>query len=313
MKSGDFTMTKRALLVAINYVGTANELHGCINDSNNMKALLTTHGFADITQVLEGAATTTGILTALQNLITGAVPGDVIVFHYSGHGSQIPNAGNPTVMENIICPIDLNWLDKIITDTQLHDIFNQVPNGVNTTLIMDCCFSGDSLLQSKTYQSNKAEGSKFIQAPPNLVAAAPMNPASMKDIDMSSLLIAACGVNQLSYDTVIDGTPQGAATGALVKAVIATPVISYANLIADMTYFMIANNYSQTPELDGSSVLYDQVFAEPFTIAIAPSPVTTVPTITPVTVTTSSSSNVWTIVGAVGLIALIAAVLLTMH
>lgn len=306
-------MTKRALLVAMNYVGTDNELHGCINDSNNMKTLLTAHGFTDITQVLEGAATTAGILTALNNLITGIVPGDVIVFHYSGHGSQIPNSNNPTTMENIICPIDLNWLDKVITDTQLHDIFNQVPNGANTTLILDCCFSGDGLQQSQTYASNTAEGSKYIQAPANITPSSTVAITSTKDVNLSTLLIAACGVNQLSYDTVIDGTPQGAATGALVKAVNANSTISYKDLITDMAYFMIQNNYSQTPELDGSEALYDQVFVEPFTIAFAPSPVITDPTPIIPAPTTNSPSNIRTIVGIIALIAVIVWVLFTMH
>ena len=69
---------KRALLVGINYVGSSHTLRGCINDSNNMKAFLAGRGFTDIKQVLEADATTDGIIAALNWLVEGTKPGDVI-------------------------------------------------------------------------------------------------------------------------------------------------------------------------------------------------------------------------------------------
>lgn len=278
---------KRALLVGINYVGTGNELRGCINDAHNMQALLTAHGFSDITLVLEKDATTAGIITALNALIQGVVPGDVIVFFYSGHGSQLPSNSEPDGFEEIICPIDLNWMDKVITDSTLRDVFNRVPNGVNTTVILDCCHAGTGVDQTEVFITVDVPGSKYLTPPPGIVTQLAdttlVDWQTSKDINASALLIAACHENQISADTVIDGMPQGAATSALIKSVNATPVISYKTLVTEMTDFMVTNKYSQRPELDGSSSLYDQIFLEPFSFAIAPSE--------PAVVTESSKSN----------------------
>ena len=294
-------MKKRALLVGINYVGTDHELHGCINDSNNMKALLTGRGFTEIKQILEGDATTAGIVAGLKWLIAGTEPGDVIAFHYSGHGSQMPRASAliispylpPSTFEEIICPVDLNWVDKIITDTTLRDIFNQVPNGVNTTVILDCCHSGTMLEQAQHLDTAvkdlapivETKSDRFLPPPPGVVGPNLVHAAwsTSKDVNATALLIAGCHSDQTSADTVLNGQPCGAATASLLQAVAANSTISYKQLIIAMCNFMTANKYSQVPELDGDSSLYDQVFLEPFSF--------TIPASQPVSTTTTTSSK----------------------
>ncbi len=299
-------MTKRALLVGINYVGTGNELHGCINDSNNMQSLLSSSEFNDIVMVLEKDATTTGILSALNNLVSGAVPGDVIVFHYSGHGSQLPSNNEPDGFEEIICPIDLNWMDKVITDANLRDIFNKVPNGVNTTIILDCCHAGTGLDQTETYTVDTGPSSRYLTPPADVIAnlhdRSLVNWQTSKDINATAMLVAACHANQTSSDTVIDGVPQGAATGALIKSVKANSKISYKTLITEMTSFMITNHYSQIPELDGSPSLYDQIFIEPFNF--------TVPAQAPASSSDSSSKSKGLLIGAIVIVLVVLAFVL---
>lgn len=270
---------KRALLVGINYVGTDHELHGCINDSNNMSVYLSSIGFDLIHQILEADATTEGIIKGLMWLTSGNQPGDVIVFHYSGHGSQMPRATAPTTFEEIICPIDLDWMTKIITDDTLRNLFNQVPNGVNTTVILDCCHSGTMLEQVGAFIPTAesvimAPSSKnivrFLPPPPGKIMES-ITPAvwnTSKDINASALLIAGCGVNETSADTVLNGQPCGAATAALLKAVGSNSGISYKNLTIMMNQFMTTNKYSQTPELDGDSSLYEQKFLQPWSFTI---------------------------------------------
>jgi hypothetical protein len=40
---------KKALLIGINYIGTTNELYGCISDVNSIKERISNQGFNDIT------------------------------------------------------------------------------------------------------------------------------------------------------------------------------------------------------------------------------------------------------------------------
>lgn len=277
------TVMKRALTCGINYVGTPNELRGCLNDSRNMKAMLEKQGFV-VQECLEADATTTGIKAALERLVQGAVPGDVIVFHYSGHGSQLPSKIETDGFEEIICPIDLNWYDRVITDDTLRQIFNKVPHGVNTTLILDCCHSGTALDQVETFETGvreivdaeNSDGEKRYMSPPPEVIEVLKNRdlvqwSASRDVNSSALLIAGCRADQTSADAYIDGTFQGACTYALLKHM--KDGVTYAELVTQMNQFMVDKRYTQRPQLDGSSTLWHKKFLSPFYAApVEPAP-----------------------------------------
>jgi hypothetical protein len=314
-------MTKRALLVGINYVGTSHELKGCINDSNNMHNFLSARGFTEIKMLQEADATTDGIKAGLAWLTAGVLSGDVIVFHYSGHGSQLPSSVEADGFEEIICPVDLNWLDKVITDDTLRAAFNKVPNGVNTTVILDCCHSGTMLDQTESLDSTKAlaaapkaskktKNMRYLKPPAKIAnklkTRSLVDWQASRDVNESALLIAGCHADQTSADAVINGSPQGAATAALLKSAVANPAITYRQLMGEMCSFMTAGKYTQVPELDGSPRLYDEVFVEPFTVAVPPTLVDVVtPTPTPVVPAAPSNDS-----GNKNQIAIIAGVIL---
>lgn len=281
-------MIKRALIVGINYLGTSHALRGCLNDAHNMHDLLTSKGF-EIELCLEKDATTKGIKDALLRLIAGVQPGDVIVFHYSGHGSQLPSSVEADGWEEIICPIDLDWVNNVITDDTLRAIFNQVPNGVNTTVILDCCHSGSGLDQDMSYTSEvvtipvvqDAAEKRFLRPPPDIMERLKDRKevawSTSRDVNASALLIAGCQSNQTSADAFIDGQAQGAATAALIKSVKANPLITYRKLLDEMTEFMVVNQYTQRPELDGYPGLFDLGFLRPLVGLQAPPTTPTVP------------------------------------
>jgi uncharacterized caspase-like protein len=114
-------MAKRALLVGCNYPGTKCELHGCANDVRRMRTTLVERfGFdeSDILVMLDTDPSTpqpTGanIRSSLNKLINSVQPGDALVFHYSGHGTQVPpenGAPGETDTEEAIVPTDMNLL-----------------------------------------------------------------------------------------------------------------------------------------------------------------------------------------------------------
>ena len=89
---------KLALIVAIAEQGQAPEgalayerLNGPGADVVLVSAALQHHGFAsdNIVVLQDAQATKDGILAALEGLVERAGPGDVAVFHYSGHGHQV--------------------------------------------------------------------------------------------------------------------------------------------------------------------------------------------------------------------------------
>lgn len=114
---------KLAVLVGCNYPNGPNELHGCINDVLAMRQLLVNRfGFEPTNIELltddhdHGAATAmpTGanIKKALGRMVDRAQAGDVLYFHYSGHGTRIPSTkpGHPFRQDEAIVPSDFNLI-----------------------------------------------------------------------------------------------------------------------------------------------------------------------------------------------------------
>ena len=114
-------MAKRAVLVGCNYPGTKAELRGCVNDVWNMhKSLVDRFGFSknDITVLIDtddnyGSPTGANVRQALQDLISQAQPGDILFFHYSGHGTRVPadaDENDETGYDECIVPCDMNLI-----------------------------------------------------------------------------------------------------------------------------------------------------------------------------------------------------------
>lgn len=289
-------MTKKALLVGINYPGTPNELRGCVNDVITMSQVLAEqYGFTDPNNrrmLTDGAATMQNILERLDWLVDGAQPGDVLVFHYSGHGAQTINrdysesAVEPDGLDELICPVDFDWRGNMITDDQLNSIFSRVPEGVNLTVILDCCHSGggiDSLTQYQPF--GRSVPNPFSPDSPNRNRSLPMPPdianrmlgANIQSVnrvltqvidqtrkETSAVLISGCQSNQTSADTFIGNQYVGALTFFLTHILKQSNYrIAYRDLIDRVSEELAKFNYTQRPELNGSSKLFNREFLSP--------------------------------------------------
>lgn len=154
-------MSRRALLVGCNYPGTKCELHGCANDVRRMKALLLERfGFQeeDILVMLDSdpslpQPTGKNIRRSLAKLIENTQPGDCLVFHYSGHGTQVPAESgevDDTGSDEAIVPTDMN----LLTDDDFRDLVNKIPVGVTFTFLSDSCHSGGLIDSTKEQIGN---------------------------------------------------------------------------------------------------------------------------------------------------------------
>lgn len=84
--------TRRALVVAIGHYAAETEWHdlNTASDLAFVKTALEGQGFSTIDELTDERATRVGIEQAFRSvLLERANPGDVVVFHYSGHGQQI--------------------------------------------------------------------------------------------------------------------------------------------------------------------------------------------------------------------------------
>ncbi|CAH2048090.1 unnamed protein product [Thlaspi arvense] len=142
-------MVKKAVLIGINYPGTEGELRGCVNDVKRMhKCLIERFGFSDenITQLIDTdmskiQPTGKNIRQALSELVGSATSGDVLFVHYSGHGVRLPpetDEDDDTGFDECIVPCDMNN----ITDDEIREIVDKVPNNCSITIVSDSCHSG---------------------------------------------------------------------------------------------------------------------------------------------------------------------------
>src|SRR5947209_1267404 len=107
-------------------------LDGTVNDIQIMRELLIAlHGFvpADISVLTDQQATRGAIFRALaEQLAAPAKKGDIIVFYFSGHGSQVRNSLSPELdrLDESILPADSRLGARDIRDKELLAIFNQI-------------------------------------------------------------------------------------------------------------------------------------------------------------------------------------------
>lgn len=140
-------MSRKALLAGINtYRRPINPLRGCVNDVQQIEDVLQRYyGFPGegIRLLLDEDATREGILAGLDWLVEGTQPGDVLVFHYSGHGSQVDDDSGDEweCRDEILIPYDHDW-DNPLRDDDLKNRFDRAHREANLTVISDSCHSG---------------------------------------------------------------------------------------------------------------------------------------------------------------------------
>ena len=193
------TGQRRALCVGIDRYPTA-PLGGCVNDAKQWRETLRNLGFEDPRLLLDGEATRSGILANLTNLIRASRSGDVLVFQYAGHGTQLKDLdgdeaeGDTPGLDEALCPID--FADgHFLIDDDLATVFDQVPAGVSMTVFTDCCHSGTITrlaIGTPAARTTGSERVRFIRSTPEMEAAH----AAFRE----SLGAATSGTGRRAYD-----------------------------------------------------------------------------------------------------------------
>lgn len=178
---------KRALLIGINkYHRVIGPLGGCVNDALQVKKVLLEHFLFPVEQVKElydSNATREAILDSLDWLIRDAEAGDILVLYYSGHGTRLPNSKDPSGKDEVLVSfspewekildnahdvsilfLEKNWNLQFIRDKEIKTSFSQLADGVNLTLVMDCCHSGDANRDLMTFP-------RYLEPPPDIQTA----------------------------------------------------------------------------------------------------------------------------------------------
>jgi metacaspase-1 len=226
--------TKKALLIGINYIGTVDELNGCIHDAENIASKLI--GFKTITALTDYTTvkpTKANILREFTKLLSTAVSGDCLLFTFSGHGSQVNDKNGDEVdgKDEGLFTID----EKLIVDDDLNLIIKRyLKPGVTLFALTDCCHSG-TIMDLKYNYIDYLENPKNTETGGNVI------------------MISGCKDEQTSADAYINGKSQGAMTWAFLGNL--QPDITWRKLVENMCFSLKESGYTQIPKLSSGKFI----------------------------------------------------------
>ena len=216
---------RRALCVGIDKYRD-QPLEGCVNDANAWGRLLTDLGFT-VSYLRNGQATNRRIQGALRDLIASSLPGDVLVFQYSGHGTQLADdTGDETDgFDEAFVPVDYHKGELLLRDDVIAETLEGLPEGVSLTLFMDCCHCGTNSRFAPTMRAVETPTDRVRYMPPDLLGAgrhyrhARGRTRGLPSSAPGVIHLAACRDDEYAWESRGQGDFTGAATAFLADAV----------------------------------------------------------------------------------------------
>ncbi|XP_047312284.1 metacaspase-9-like [Impatiens glandulifera] len=164
---------RMAVVVGCNYPKTQFQLHGCINDALSMADLLVKRmGFDPLNielliddhghdHALMGMPTGENVKKALGRMIDCAQSGDVLFFHFSGHGTRTKSHHFREGEAIVPCRFNINVDFKLLV--------NRLPKGATFTILSDSCHSGGLIDQEKEQIGPSSSSSCLTQNKPKFI------------------------------------------------------------------------------------------------------------------------------------------------
>lgn len=279
LSSGTQQPQKRALIIAIGEYepSTGWKKISSGNDIKYVRSALESQGFdpANIDTLVNEKATKLGILAAIDKLIATSRAGDIVVFHFSGHGQQIFDAGKKDEVDGYdeaIVPYNANMRyspgvytgQNHITDDELGEKFKQLRKAIgakgNLLVLLDACHSGtatrgqDIAITRGTDEKFEPEGyEKTVSA--SRGAAGDEGVFDDKELLSNMVVFSAASAEQLNYETVdADKVGVGSLTYAFSRAITQmNGAINYKILFEKVKADIQSWKPFQSPQVEGNT------------------------------------------------------------
>ncbi len=133
-----------SLHVGINHIDPAHygadaPLYGCHFDAEDMERIAAERGFEKRTLLRDEQATRDEVRSTIAAAAAELKAGDVFLFTYAGHGSQVPdfNADEDDGADETLC-----LFDGMLIDDELYELWSGFADDVRIVMISDSCHSG---------------------------------------------------------------------------------------------------------------------------------------------------------------------------
>ncbi|MFT5176596.1 MAG: hypothetical protein ACI8W7_004792, partial [Gammaproteobacteria bacterium] len=261
-------------------------LEGPPNDVQALAdTLISRYGFpANQTQIrLDGEATRSGIITALEELESRTSAGDTVLIYYSGHGTSRRDPAENWPLPygtGALVPFDFNpnglpseQVERLLVGrTDLRPVLERLDaGGRNVLVLVDACFSGNvvrgrfrSLLPNPARLPRRNIALGALAADLGTASFGALSQAEEAYPYRNVFFLSAAGEHEWAADIsgsfldafpTFDGLPHGAFSDALLRALTghepadtnADGAVSHGELYATIARFMASRGYEHTP------------------------------------------------------------------
>ena len=263
--------TSYALIVGISdYANFGAEIGGDLPGARNdaiayRDVFIAQKGFApqNVRVLLDGEATRANIIREFKEWLPSVVkPGDLVVFAFAGHGSQMwdTNGDEEDGLDETICPTDVIKGDSRndIPDDELNALLGGIPTD-NVVVILDNCHAGSGTRAVTPFarpRSLARTASVDVSKPANATAGQPANNTAADAAPASVLEIAAAQADEVAVDAewpAEDGGASiygGAFTRNFVRNIWQSPAASYQEIFNQTVEDMKRERFAQRPNID---------------------------------------------------------------
>jgi metacaspase-1 len=262
---------KKALLVGINYIGQQYALKGCVNDTINMKEFIKSRGqFPEENITLlndvdsnRPQPTKNNILQHIDNLVSNIQKGDTLLFHFSGHGTQVfdRSSDESDRRDEVICPVDYAQNGFITDDDIYMRLVSKIPEGAKLIIFMDCCHSGSGadLKYNFNYIGKQGNPFDFNTWGDEFKMSVERKPEVLGNV----IMFSGCIDSDTSADAYVNNVMQGAFTFALLQ-ILQNEYGKTSNRVLQkhVNCVLAVNKFTQTTQFSCNKLAdFDQLFA----------------------------------------------------
>lgn len=262
-----------SLLVGIDDYPSTRPLLGCVNDIKAFQGYLNTRVEADEFDVQERVllnqeATYRAIIEGFESHLSRATDQDVVVFYFSGHGSQeqCPEEFwhlEPDKMNETLVCYDSRPHGRDLADKELARLIARVARrSPHILVVLDCCHAGSGTRMTEAVRYiEPGKGVRPFDSyflPPeepmslSLTCALPGTTGAWSELPRGNhVLLAACRDRQFAKEHWADGVPRGAFSYFLLSTLQATGSnLSYEQLMKAVSASLAGSIKDQTPQLE---------------------------------------------------------------